>query len=230
MDKILVVEDDKTIRSGISIMLTIEGYSVDEAIDGRDGVEKFDDSYNLVIMDVLMPRMSGIEACKIMREKSNVPILFLTAKSSEIDKIQGFDAGADDYIIKPFSNMELLARIKALRRREVYDNKTENGKSENQTIECSGIKVYIYQNKVEIDGKPVKLTQKEYEILKLLTEYPQKVFSTENIYESVWGDLYTNNSGNTVMVHVKNLRNKLVNISGDMVISTIWGKGYKFER
>ena len=80
------------------------------------------------------------------------------------------------------------------------------------------------------DGKPVKLTQKEYEILKLLTEYPQKVFSTENIYESVWGDLYTNNSGNTVMVHVKNLRNKLVNISGDMVISTIWGKGYKFER
>lgn len=144
MDKILVVEDDKTIRSGISIMLTIEGYSVDEAIDGRDGVEKFDDSYNLVIMDVLMPRMSGIEACKIMREKSNVPILFLTAKSSEIDKIQGFDAGADDYIIKPFSNMELLARIKALRRRrEVYDNKTENGKSENQTIECSGIKVYI---------------------------------------------------------------------------------------
>lgn len=114
MNKILVVEDDETIRNSLMIMLRIEGYEVYTAVDGKAGVERFDDSYNLVVMDIMMPRMSGIAACKKIREISNIPILFLTAKSSEIDKIQGFDAGADDYIIKPFSNMELLARIKAL--------------------------------------------------------------------------------------------------------------------
>ena len=231
MNKILVVEDDETIRNSIRIMLRIEGYEVDTAVDGKDGVERFDDSYNLVVMDIMMPRMSGIDACKKMREISNIPILFLTAKSSEIDKIQGFDAGADDYIIKPFSNMELLARIKALiRRREVYDQKHFSDSFMDEMIEYSGVKVYINQNKVEVDGKPVKLTQKEYEILRLFTQYPYKVFSTENIYESVWGDLYTKNSGNTVMVHVKNLRNKLLNVCGKMVIATVWGKGYKFEK
>lgn len=99
-----------------------------------------------------------------------------------------------------------------------------------EIIEYLGVKVYINQNKVEVDGKPVKLTQKEYEILRLFTQYPYKVFSTENIYESVWGDLYTKNSGNTVMVHIKNLRNKLLKVCGKMVIATVWGKGYKFEK
>ena len=231
MGKILIVEDDETIRNGLMIMLTIQGYIVDCAVDGNDAVEKFDDSYNLVVMDVLMPRMSGIDACRKMRDISNVPILFLTAKSSEIDKIQGFDAGADDYIIKPFSNMELIARIKALiRRREIYDQKHMDEKLMNESVECCGVKVYINQNKVEVDGKSVKLTRKEYEILKLLIRYPDKVFTTENIYESVWGDMYTSISGNTIMVHVKNLRSKLSKVCGDIVIATVWGRGYKFER
>ena len=157
--------------------------------------------------------------------------MFLTAKSSEIDKIQGFDAGADDYIIKPFSNMELIARIKALiRRREIYDQKHMDEKLMNESVECCGVKVYINQNKVEVDGKSVKLTRKEYEILKLLIRYPDKVFTTENIYESVWGDMYTSISGNTIMVHVKNLRSKLSKVCGDIVIATVWGRGYKFER
>ena len=193
MGKILIVEDDETIRNGLMIMLTIQGYIVDCAVDGKDAVEKFDDSYNLVVMDVLMPRMSGIDACRKMRDISNVPILFLTAKSSEIDKIQGFDAGADDYIIKPFSNMELIARIKALiRRREIYDQKHMDEKLMNESVECCGVKVYIY--------------------------------------ESVWGDMYTSISGNTIMVHVKNLRSKLSKVCGDIVIATVWGRGYKFER
>ena len=231
MGKILIVEDDETIRNGLMIMLTIQGYIVDCAVDGKDAVEKFDDSYNLVVMDVLMPRMSGIDACRKMRDISNVPILFLTAKSSEIDKIQGFDAGADDYIIKPFSNMELIARIKALiRRREIYDQKHMDEKLMNESVECCGVKVYINQNKVEVDGKSVNLTRKESEILKLLIRYPDKVFTTENIYESVWGDMYTSISGNTIMVHVKNLRSKLSKVCGDIVIATVWGRGYKFER
>ena len=170
-------------------MLTIQGYIVDCAVDGKDAVEKFDDSYNLVVMDVLMPRMSGIDACRKMRDISNVPILFLTAKSSEIDKIQGFDAGADDYIIKPFSNMELIARIKALiRRREIYDQKHMDEKLMNESVECCGVKVYINQNKVEVDGKSVKLTRKEYEILKLLIRYPDKVLR-QKIFMKVYGEI-----------------------------------------
>ena len=231
MKKILVVEDEASIRDLISINLQLVGYEVFTAEDGIIA-EKFleNQKVDLILLDVMIPGIDGFSLIEKIK-KHNTPVIFVTAKESVLDRVKGLRLGAEDYIIKPFSNMELIARIKALiRRREIYDQKHMDEKLMNESVECCGVKVYINQNKVEVDGKSVKLTRKEYEILKLLIRYPDKVFTTENIYESVWGDMYTSISGNTIMVHVKNLRSKLSKVCGDIVIATVWGRGYKFER
>ena len=159
-----------------------------------------------------------------MREESSVPILFLTAKSSEIDIMQGFEVGGDDYLVKPFSNMELISRVKALlRRRNVYDREIIDDNAGNEYIDRKDIRV-------EVNGIGVKFTRKEYEIIKLLAKHPDRIYTLEVIYSNIWEELYTYNSGNTVMVHIKNIRNKFYEICNRAVIETIWGKGYKFEK
>ena len=209
MYKILIVEDDETIRNGIKTLLELQGYYVDIAVNGVDGLKKFDETYSLVI----------------------VPILFLTAKSSEIDIMQGFEVGGDDYLVKPFSNMELISRVKALlRRRNVYDREIIDDNAGNEYIDRKDIRIYENKNRVEVNGIGVKFTRKEYEIIKLLAKHPDRIYTLEVIYSNIWEELYTYNSGNTVMVHIKNIRNKFYEICNRAVIETIWGKGYKFEK
>ena len=198
------------------IMLTIQGYIVDCAVDGKDGVEKFDDSYNLVVIDVVMPRMSGIDACRKMRDISNVPILFLTAKSSEIDKIQGFDAGADDYIIKPFETIELLARVEVVLRRY---NKNK------QTIKFKNIEVDTEQRIVNLNNKEVYLTVKEYELLVLLLQNKNRALSRDQILERVWRFEYGGET-RTVDIHIQRIREKL-DLKNN--IKTVFKVGYRLE-
>ena len=214
MDKILVVEDDKTVYSGIKKLLELQHYSVVIAQNGREALEKIDESFSLVIMDIMMPQLDGIETCRRMRERHGVPILFLSAKSEELDKLEGLEVGGDDYMTKPFSNMELISKVKALiRRYRVY-----------------GLKLFTNRNKVEFNDNEIKLTGKEYEILKLLMKNPDRIYTIEMIYEMVWDEVFTYNAKNTVMVHIKNLRNKLIKACGDACIHTEWGRGYRFER
>ena len=214
MDKILVVEDDKTVYSGIKKLLELQHYSVVIAQNGMEALEKIDESFSLVIMDIMMPQLDGIETCRRMRERHSVPILFLSAKSEELDKLEGLEVGGDDYMTKPFSNMELISKVKALiRRYRVY-----------------GLKLFTNRNKVEFNDNEIKLTGKEYEILKLLMKNPNRIYTIEMIYEMVWDEAFTYNAKNTVMVHIKNLRNKLIKACGDACIHTEWGRGYRFER
>lgn len=214
MDKILVVEDDKTVHSGIKKLLELQHYSVVIAQNGMEALEKIDESFSLVIMDIMMPQLDGIETCRRMRERHSVPILFLSAKSEELDKLEGLEVGGDDYMTKPFSNMELISKVKALiRRYRVYDSGSANR-----------------TNKDEFNDNEIKLTGKEYEILKLLMKNPNRIYTIEMIYEMVWDEAFTYNAKNTVMVHIKNLRNKLIKACGDACIHTEWGRGYRFER
>ena len=231
MDKLLIIEDDETIRNALRILLENQGYFIEEAHDGEEGLQKFDSTFDLLIIDIMMPNISGIDVCRKIREKSYVPILFLTAKSLETDKMEALSAGGDDYLVKPFSYVELIARIQALIRRcRVYDNADASDNTASSTIELCGLTLYTKCNNVSYDGRQLALTDKEYQILLLLISHPTKTFSTQNIFESVWNEPYTQFSNNTIMVHIKNLRNKLEAGCGCAhLIKTMWGKGYKFE-
>lgn len=178
-----------------------------------------------------MPQLDGIETCRRMRERHSVPILFLSAKSEELDKLEGLEVGGDDYMTKPFSNMELISKVKALiRRYRVYDSGSANRTNKDESIEIDGLKLFTNRNKVEFNDNEIKLTGKEYEILKLLMKNPNRIYTIEMIYEMVWDEAFTYNAKNTVMVHIKNLRNKLIKACGDACIQTEWGRGYRFER
>lgn len=231
MDKnILIIEDDKDIREGIRILLEGEGFHIDEAPDGMTGLEKLSSKTDLVILDIMMPGMSGLKTCEEIRKKSYVPILFLTAKSKESDKLIGFTAGADDYLIKPFSYIELLARIKALlRRHQIYDDKLNHPlHTENEWIEEHHIRINTSCNIVFLHQNELKLTEIEYKILLLMMRYPSKTFSIQNLYENVWEEPFMNASANTIMVHIRNLRTKIEeNPQKPKIIQTVWGKGYR---
>ena len=231
MNKLLIIEDDVTIRNALRILLENQGYFIEEAHDGEEGLQKFDSTFDLLIIDIMMPNISGIDVCRKIREKSYVPILFLTAKSLETDKMEALSAGGDDYLVKPFSYVELIARIQALIRRcRVYDNADASDTTASSTIERCGLTLDTKCNNVSYDGRQLALTDKEYQILLLLISHPTKTFSTQNIFESVWNEPYTQFSNNTIMVHIKNLRNKLEASCGCAhLIKTVWGKGYKFE-
>ena len=229
---ILLIEDDFDIRNGIRILLESQGYEIIEAKNGREGLKKLNETISLVILDIIMPEMSGIEVCKKIRESWYVPILFLTAKSSETDKLEGVSEGGDDYLVKPFSYVELMARVKSLLRRcSVYNtNYTGNQLQKNKWLHYNSLDICMFSNSVKCNGKDMELTEKEYQILKLLASYPDKVFSVENIFESVWQEVYVNSASNTVMVHIKNLRSKMKKCGNcDSVVKTVWGKGYRFE-
>jgi len=227
--KILFADDDPEIREVLRLLLTSEGYTAVEASNGTEVLERLDESVDLVILDVMMPGMGGYTVCAEIRKRSAVPVLFLTAKSQDSDKTMGFSAGGDDYLVKPFSYTELISRVKAmLRRYYVYGAKT-GGQS--GVIRCCGnVEIDPSQCLVRQDGQEIMLTDTEYRILYLLASHRKKVFSVQNIYESIWEEPYFYTSNNTVMVHIRNIRRKL----GDdpqncRTIRTVWGKGYRID-
>ena len=231
--KILVIEDDADIREGVRILLESEGFLVDEAENGETGLRKLSEDISLVILDIMMPGMSGIRVCEEIRKKSFVPILFLTAKAQESDKLLGLMAGGDDYLPKPFSYAELLGRVKAqVRRYTVYSNSPgePQGQERAEYIESGGIRIHTVFNEVTVNGKTVELTDIEYHILLLMMQNKGKIFSAQNLYESIWNEPYFYNCNGTVMVHIRKLRVKIeANSQEPVYIKTVWGKGYRFE-
>lgn len=229
MANILIIEDDEDIREGVRILLEGEGYSVTEAESGRKGLELLSEEQDLVILDVMMPGMSGLKTCEEIRKRSYVPVLFLTAKGQESDKLIGLMAGGDDYLPKPFSYSELLGRVKALIRRwRIYRGK-EEPQQEERYLERAGIRIHEEYNEVYSDGKNVELSEIEYQILRLLMQHPGRIFSAQKLYESVWEEPYFYNCNGTVMVHIRKLRVKLEeDPKNPRRIVTVWGKGYRF--
>ena len=227
--KILFADDDPEIRGVLRLLLSGEGYHTVEAADGAQALELLDDTVDLVILDVMMPGMGGYAVCAEIRKRSPVPVLFLTAKGQDSDKTMGFSAGGDDYLIKPFSYSELINRVKAmLRRYYVYGAKKDESGG---IIRCCGnIEIDPAQCRVTVDGREVILTDIEYRILHLLASHPKKIFSVQNIYESIWNEPYFYTSNNTVMVHIRNIRRKLGDDPQNAhTIRTVWGKGYLID-
>ncbi|GAA0180038.1 response regulator transcription factor [Clostridium sediminicola] len=225
--KILVVEDDFNINNMIKEALLKEGYDIGQAFHGLEGVEKFNNSsYHMVIMDIMMPVMDGIEAMRQIREKSKVPIIILSAKGEETDKIIGLGMGADDYIVKPFSIPELIARVKSNIRRAVYYNET-TPTEENIIYEFGDIRFDMKNYVVTKAGKELTLTAKEMKILQLFFKNPNRVFTKVQIYDNVWGEDFVTDY-NTVTVHMRRLRSKVENDPNKpSLIETVWGIGYK---
>ena len=227
--KILYADDDPEIREALKLLLGCEGYETVEAADGAEALKLLDDTVDLVILDVMMPVMSGYAACAEIRKRSAIPILFLTAKSLDSDLTMGFSVGGDDYLVKPFSYSELINRVKAmLRRYYVYGAKADE---KNDVIRCCGnLEIDRSQCLVRQDGREVPLTDIEYRILLLLATHPRKVFSVQNIYESIWNEPYFYTSNNLVMVHRRNIRRKLGDDpQNSRTIRTVWGKGYRID-
>ena len=225
---ILVVEDDKEIREGIKIYLLSQGYQVFLAADGIEGLEIMDrETIHLAIVDIMMPRMDGIHMTMKLREKYDFPVIMLSAKSEEVDKVMGLNIGADDYVTKPFTPMELIARVNShLRRYRRFLEKLEP--KENVHI-IGGLELNEDTIEVSVDGKPVKLTPIEYKILLLLMKHPGRVFSAEEIYERVWQERAI--STDTIMVHVRNIREKIeLDPKNPKYLKVVWGVGYKIEK
>lgn len=230
MAKILVCDDDKEIVEAIEIYLTQDGHQVLEAYDGIEAVEILKkESVDLLIMDIMMPRMDGIRATLKIREKHNIPIIILSAKSEDADKILGLNIGADDYITKPFNPLELVARVKSHLRRYMQLGSTTIKESE-AVYTVGGLAINDDLKEVTVDGEPVKLTQIEYNILLLLVKHQGKVFSIDQIYENIWNE---NAVGvdNTVAVHIRHIREKIeINPKEPRYLKVVWGVGYKIEK
>ena len=222
-EKIMIVDDHEEIREVIQVLLSNEGYQIIEAQNGKEALELLDETIDLIILDVMMPEMNGYQVCLLVREKTNAPILFLTAKGQESDKTLGFSSGGDDYLTKPFSYNELNARVKALLRRyHVYQGKERH---EENTIQIIG-DLEINQSKKEVrrQGKKLALTDLEYEILGYLLLNRKQVISASQLFEAIWHENYYYGANNTIMVHIRNLRKKIEH--DPQIIKTVWGKGY----
>ncbi len=231
-ERVLIVEDDADIREGVRILLESENYEVEEAENGRRGLELLNEKTDLVILDVMMPGMSGLRTCEEIRKVSNVPVLFLTAKAQESDKLIGLMAGGDDYLPKPFSYAELLGRVKALLRRyKVYMGKQgESVEEKEEYLEIAGIRIHKSFNEVYVKENLKEMSDLEYHILLLMMQHPRKIFSAQNLYESVWNEPYFYTCNSTVMVHIRKLRVKMEeDPKNPKYIKTVWGKGYKFD-
>ena len=231
MNHVLVVEDDKEIREGVEIYLKSQGYEVFQAADGVEGLEVIEkEDIHLAIVDIMMPRMDGISMVVKLREKYDFPVIFLSAKSEEVDKIMGLNMGADDYVTKPFTPMELLARVNSQLRRYRRFMERLGDKEENSRIHTiGGLEINEDTVEVTVDGEPVKMTPIEYKILLLLMKNPGRVFSAEEIYERVWNERAINTD--TIMVHVRNIREKIeVNPREPKYLKVVWGVGYKIEK
>ena len=231
-DRILLVEDDKEIREGVEIFLKSQGYVVFQAADGLEGLKALEDNeIDLAIVDVMMPKMDGITMTAKLREKYDFPVIFLSAKSEEVDKILGLNMGADDYITKPFTPMELLARVNShLRRYHRFLDRLSSKQAEDPRIHrLGGLEVNEETVEVMVDDKPVKVTPIEFKILLLLIQNPGRVFPAEEIYERVWNERAINTD--TVMVHVRNIREKIeLDPKKPKYLKVVWGVGYKIEK
>ncbi len=231
INRVLIVEDDKEIREGIEIYLRSQGYVVYQAVDGVEGLDIIErETIHLAIVDVMMPRMDGIQMTVKLREKYDFPVIFLSAKSEEVDKILGLNMGADDYVTKPFTPMELLARVNSqLRRYRRFLEKLEQKQEDSNVHAVGGLELNEETVEVTVDGEPVKMTPTEYKILLLLMKNPGRVFSAEEIYEWVWNERAVNTD--TIMVHVRNIREKIeINPKEPKYLKVVWGVGYKIEK
>ncbi len=230
--QILVVDDNPEIREIIQILLSAEGFTVTEAADGPAALKTLAaQEFDLIILDVMMPELNGYQTCMKIREQSNAPILFLSARSADSDKTLGFSSGGDDYLTKPFSYSELLSRTKALiRRYQVYRGKPAEDTPGPDTLSVRNLTIQTASSTVLLDGVPVDLTDTEYALLLLLATHRKQIFSAEHLYESVWQEPYYYGAANTVMVHIRNLRKKIEqDPQNPLFIKTIWGKGYRCE-
>ena len=230
--KILIVDDDKEIRIALKEILEKQQYIVVEASNGDEAISKINNDIDLIILDVMMPNRDGITTCIEIRENYDMPILFLTAKSTEYDKYIGLSMGGDDYLSKPFSKMELLARVSSLiRRYRVYQNKqNKNSPLENNYIYIKDLRIDKYASRVYKNNQEITLTNIEYKILMLLAQHKNKIFTLENLYESIWHESYDYSVNQTIMVHIRNLRKKLDDSSkSSQYIKNVWGRGYCFE-
>ncbi len=228
MYNILVCDDDKDIVSALKIYLSAEGYRVFEAYNGIEAVAIVDrEDIHLVLLDIMMPQMDGITAIAKIRELSNVPVILLTAKSEDTDKVLGLNVGADDYVTKPFNPVEVMARVRSNIRRYIQ---LGGGEVKQSRIVIGGITLDDSEKNVYLDGELISLTPREYEILKLFMQSPGNVFSPKDIYRKVWGELPIN-AENAVAVHIRHLREKLeINPAEPRYIKVVWGQGYKIDR
>lgn len=228
MYNILICDDEKDIVNALKIYLADPGYTLLEAYTGKEALQLMGyQDIHLVLMDIMMPEMDGISAMVKIREQSNVPVILLTAKGEDTDKILGLNVGADDYITKPFNPVEVAARVKSQLRRYMQ---LGSGEIRPQIVCIGGIELDDKAKMVTLDGEPVSLTPTEYDILKLLIENPNQVFSPKEIYKRVWGDAPFG-SESTVAVHVRHLREKLeINPAEPRYLKVVWGQGYKIEK
>ena len=239
--RVLIVDDNPEIREIIHILLGGEGYDIEEAKNGNEAILKTkENTFDLIILDIMMPGMDGYQTCMEIRKESNAPILFLSAKTREGDKMLGFSSGGDDYLAKPFSYNELVSRAKALiRRYQVYKGKQERRQIPADGQEASSGKNTLRLHNLEIDemsetvtrnGNQVDLTDTEYEVLHLLVKNRRQIFSAERLYEAVWQEPYYYGANNTVMVHIRNLRRKIEkDPKNPELIKTVWGRGYRCD-
>ncbi|MBQ9360545.1 MAG: response regulator transcription factor [Lachnospiraceae bacterium] len=225
--KVLVVDDEKLIVKGLRFSLEQDGYEVDSAYDGEEALSLArSGDYDIILLDIMLPKLTGFEVCQQIRESSDVPIIMLTAKGDDMDKILGLDYGADDYITKPFNVLEVKARIKAILRRA----KSEKPQPVPEDIIVSGdLKLDTANRRAYIEGNEVNLTAKEFDVLELLATNPNKVYSRSDLLDLVWGKDYPGD-GRTVDVHVRRLREKIEKSPGEpRFVRTKWGTGYYFE-
>ncbi|WP_342454245.1 response regulator transcription factor [Paenibacillus sediminis] len=231
MNRILVVDDEERIRRLLKMYLEKEGYEIDEAEDGESALRKAtNEDYGLILLDVMLPGMDGVEVCTRLRQVKATPVLMLTAKGEEINRVQGFEVGADDYVVKPFSPREVIYRVKAILRRSSATAFLTKQSNSSNNIVFPNLIIEHDAHRVTAGGVEVSLTPKEYELLHYLASFPDKVFSREELLKDVWnyeffGDL------RTVDTHVKRLREKLNKVSEEAaaMITTVWGVGYKLE-
>ena len=228
--KILVVDDEKEIADLLEIYLISDGFEVLKAYNGEEGLRILEqEKVDLMLLDVMMPGIDGLEMCRRVREDKNIPIIIVSAKSQELDKILGLSTGADDYVSKPFNPLELMARVKSQLRRYRELNPAHQEKQKNPKIVLKNLEIDKATHQVQVYGESVKLTPIEFDILYLLASHPGRVFSTDEIFEKVWHEkVYEAN--NTVMVHIRRLRGKMQDDARvDKIITTVWGVGYKIE-
>ncbi len=225
--KVLVVDDEKLIVKGIRFSLEQDGYEVSCAYDGEEALSMAKDgNYDIILLDLMLPKMSGLDVCQQIREFSNVPIIMLTAKGEDMDKIMGLEYGADDYITKPFNILEVKARIKAILRRTRKSDKEE---TTDKVVTAGNLRLDTDSRRVYIRDKEVNLTAKEFDVLQLLVTNPNKVYSRENLLNTIWGYDYPGDL-RTVDVHIRRLREKIEdNPSEPRYVHTKWGVGYYFQ-
>ncbi len=228
MAKILIIEDEKEIAELEKDYLELSGYTVVISDEGQNGKkEALEGDYDLILLDLMLPGCDGFEICKAIREEKNIPILMVSAKKDEVDKIRGLGLGADDYITKPFSPSELVARVKAHLQR--YERLVGGGTRENKVIETRGLRIDKTAHRVFVNGEERQFTTKEFSLLTYLAEHPNQVFSKEDLFRAIW-DMDSVGDIATVTVHIKKVREKIeADTSNPQYIETLWGVGYRFK-